>query len=44
MSKNKINLVEGIDVEEALKTLERNYTKEICNIVDGLKIDFKEDL
>jgi phosphomannomutase len=42
MSKNKINLVEGMDVEEALKTLERNYTKEICNIVDGLKIDFKE--
>ena len=42
MSKNKINLVEGMDVEEVLKTLERNYTKEICNMVDGLKIDFKE--
>ncbi len=42
MSKNKINLVEGMDVEEVLKTLERNYTNENCTTVDGLKIDFKE--
>ena len=42
MSKNKINLVEGMDVDEALKTLERNYTNENCSTVDGLKIDFKE--
>ena len=42
MSKNKINLVEGMDVDEVLKTLERNYTNENCSTVDGLKIDFKE--
>ena len=42
MSKNKINLVEGMDVDEVLKTLERNYTNENCTTVDGLKIDFKE--
>ena len=42
MSKNKINLVEGMDVEEVLKTLERNYTNENCTTLDGLKIDFKE--
>jgi phosphomannomutase len=42
MSKNKINLVEGMDVDEVLKTLERNYTNENCSTEDGLKIDFKE--
>lgn len=42
MSKNKINLVEGMDVDEVLKTLERNYTNENCTTIDGLKIDFKE--
>lgn len=42
MSKNKINLVEEMDVDEVLKTLERNYTNENCTNVDGLKIDFKE--
>ena len=42
MSKNKINLVEGMVVDEVLKTLERNYTNENCSTVDGLKIDFKE--
>ena len=42
MSKNKINLVEGMNVDEVLKTLERNYTNENCTTVDGLKIDFKE--
>ena len=42
MSKNKINLVEGMDVDQVLKTLERNYTNENCSTVDGLKIDFKE--
>lgn len=42
MSKNKINLVEDMNVDEVLKTLERNYTNENCTTVDGLKIDFKE--
>ena len=42
MSKNKINLVEGMDVDEVLKTLEKSYTNENCTTVDGLKIDFKE--
>ena len=42
MSKNKINLVEGMDFDEVLKTLERNYTNENCSTVDGLKIEFKE--
>jgi phosphomannomutase len=31
-----------MDVEEVLKTLERNYANENCTTVDGLKIDFKE--
>jgi phosphomannomutase len=42
MSKNKIYLVEDMNVDEVLKTLERNYTNENCTTVDGLKIDFKE--
>ena len=42
MSKNKINLVKGMDVDELLKTLEKKYTNENFTTVDGLKIDFKE--
>ena len=42
MSKNKINLVEGMDVDVVLKTLEKNYSSENFTTVDGLKIDFKE--
>ena len=41
MSKNKIDLKEGTDVDEILKHLENAYSNEKTNSVDGLKIDFK---
>jgi len=42
MSKNKINLLPGMEVEEVLNRLEKKYTDEECTTVDGLKIDFEE--
>jgi len=41
MSKNKITLTEGLDVDGILKTLEKKYSKEQITTVDGLKIDFE---
>ncbi|MDA7797702.1 phosphoglucosamine mutase [Flavobacteriaceae bacterium] len=42
MSKNKINLQQGMDVDGILKTLEGIYSDEKNTTVDGLKIDFEK--
>ncbi|MDG2062401.1 MAG: phosphoglucosamine mutase [Flavobacteriaceae bacterium] len=42
MSKNKISLQKGTDVNKILKDLEHNYSNERVNSVDGLKIDFEQ--
>jgi phosphomannomutase len=41
MSKNKINLNKGMDVDTILRDLANNYSNEIITLVDGLKIDFE---
>ncbi|HAW52013.1 MAG TPA: phosphoglucosamine mutase [Flavobacteriales bacterium] len=43
MSKNKIELREGMDVQGILDQLAQVYSSETINTVDGLKIDFKEE-
>ncbi len=43
MSKNKINLSEGIVPEEILKELEKQFSDENTNTIDGLKIDFENE-
>jgi phosphomannomutase len=43
MSKNKIELVEGIDVDEILKRLMEVYSNERINTIDGVKIDFENE-
>ena len=42
MSKNKINLLQGMDVDGILKKLEQNYSNERVTTIDGLKIDFEK--
>lgn len=42
MSKNKINLEEGMDVDGILKEFERNYSNKQLTTLDGLKIDFDQ--
>ncbi len=41
MSKKKIELTPGIDVDAILKKMEGNYQKEETNTIDGLKVDFE---
>ncbi|NER11359.1 phosphomannomutase [Muriicola jejuensis] len=41
MSKKKIELTPGIDVDAILKKMEGNYEKEETNNIDGLKVDFE---
>ncbi len=41
MSKNKINLKKGMDVDRILRDLGNHYSNEIITSIDGLKIDFK---
>lgn len=43
MSKNKIELVEGTDVDGILKRLMEVYSNERINTVDGVKIDFENE-
>jgi phosphomannomutase len=44
MSKNKIELTPAISVDNILNTLHQKYSsKESCNIIDGLKIDFSNE-
>jgi phosphomannomutase len=40
MSKNKIQLQEGMDVDGILKEIETKYAHENPNAIDGVKIDF----
>ncbi len=42
ISKNKIQLTEGIDVDGILESIKAKYAKENINDIDGLKIDFAE--
>ncbi|WP_424493715.1 phosphoglucosamine mutase [Salinimicrobium sp. GXAS 041] len=42
MSKNKIELTPGLDVDNILKEVEEKYSKEEVSTVDGVKIDFEE--
>lgn len=43
MSKKKIDLQPGLDVDGILKQLEANYANEKHTTIDGLKIDFPEN-
>ncbi len=40
MSKNKITLDEGINLDKILKGLQQKYNREKINTIDGLKIEF----
>jgi phosphomannomutase len=40
MSKKKIELTPGLDVDGILKTMETNYANEDLTTIDGVKIDF----
>jgi phosphomannomutase len=43
MSKNKIDLKEGLDVDKLLEKIQELYKKEKVNTIDGVKIDFQEE-
>lgn len=40
ISKNKIELTPDIDVDEVLKGMEKKYSKDPINTIDGLRIEF----
>ena len=42
MSKSKVKLVEGVKLDEILKSIRDKYSEEEINTLDGLKIDFKD--
>ena len=42
MSKKKIQLTPGLDVDSVLKTMEANYSHENLTTIDGVKIDFTD--
>jgi len=42
MSKNKIVLTPGLDIDELLTTMERRYSQIPHSTIDGLKIDFED--
>ena len=42
MSKKKIELTPGLDVDGILKTMEANYSHENLTTIDGVKIDFAD--
>ncbi|MFD0988562.1 phosphoglucosamine mutase [Mariniflexile jejuense] len=42
MSKKKIELTEGLDVDGILKAMEHRYQNEQLTTIDGVKIDFSE--
>jgi phosphomannomutase len=43
ISKNKIELTPEIDVDGVLKHIEKKYSKQQLNTIDGLKIDFEKE-
>ena len=42
MSKNKIELPEGIDIEQILESIKTDYAGHQVNDIDGVKVDFPE--
>jgi phosphomannomutase len=42
MSKKKIEIMPGLDVDDILKTIETRYKNEQLTTIDGVKIDFPE--
>ena len=42
MSKNKIELTPGLDVDDILQKVEKKYSGEEVSTVDGVKIDFED--
>jgi phosphomannomutase len=42
ISKNKIQLSEGVDVDAILEAVKEKYSKEKINDIDGIKIEFAE--
>lgn len=43
ISKNKINLTEGIDIQSIFKKIKDKYKKQPINTEDGIKIEFDKD-
>lgn len=43
MSKNKITLTPGLDIDNLLATMQQRYQHEDHSTIDGLKIDFAEE-
>ena len=43
MSKNKIQLTEGLDVDIILMTMANKYKNEPVSTIDGVKIDFETE-
>lgn len=43
ISKNKIELTAGIDVDNILDQIQEKYSKEQINIIDGVKIEFSTE-
>ena len=42
MSKNKIKLKEGMNVDDLLNQIQKRYSKERISTIDGVKIDFEK--
>jgi phosphomannomutase len=42
MSKNKIKLKEGMNVDDLLNQIQKRYSKERISSIDGVKIDFEK--
>jgi phosphomannomutase len=43
ISKNKIELKKGVDTEKLIKKVYKLYSKNKCNLTDGLRIDFASE-
>lgn len=43
MFKNKIQLVDGIDVDQILEEIKAKYSNQEINLVDGVKIEFENE-
>ena len=43
ISKNKIELTEGIDVDHILEAIQKKYKKQPINTIDGVKIEFSKE-
>ncbi|MCL8000850.1 hypothetical protein M8994_21910, partial [Brucella sp. 21LCYQ03] len=43
MSKNKITLTPGLDIDGLLANMQEKYAHETHSTIDGLKIDFEQE-